>query len=119
MPAFDLNYLPPSVSINVTSMLDDVAAFAVMADGLNDFNVSLAQKLAYVLLYASYHEVQVVQTGWFHTHTPALARSHAHNRTYTLCFIRIDFDLRHPRRPRSLLGGNGRHLPQNRRIEAR
>ena len=61
MPAFDLHYLPPSVSINVTSMLDDVAAFAVMADSIVTFNVTLAQKLTYILPYASYHEAR---TNW-------------------------------------------------------
>ena len=61
MPAFDLQYLPPSVSVNVTSMLDDVAAFAVLADRLATFKVPLLQKLRYVLPYASYHEAR---TNW-------------------------------------------------------
>jgi hypothetical protein len=59
MPSFDLNYLPPSISVNVTSMLDDVAAFAVMADTVQSprWNLTLALKLAYILPYAAYHEV--------------------------------------------------------------
>lgn len=62
MPSFDLDYLPPSISVNVTSMLDDVAAFAVMADKvMSSFQVPLVQKLRYVLPYASYHEAR---TNW-------------------------------------------------------
>ncbi len=38
----DLNFLPPSVSVNVTSMLDDVAAFAVMSDTLQVIFSSLS-----------------------------------------------------------------------------
>lgn len=78
MPAFDLTYLPPAVSVNGTSMLDDVAAFAALADLLQQSSsaqrssnsnserkskssgwaVPLAVKLEYVLPYAAYHEAR-------------------------------------------------------------
>ena len=32
MPAFDTHFLPPSVTINASSMLDDQIAFALMAE---------------------------------------------------------------------------------------
>lgn len=58
MPAFDLHFLPGAVAVNSTSMLDDVIAFALMADKAARWSTSvpLATKLAYVLPYASYHE---------------------------------------------------------------
>jgi len=58
MPEFDLHYLPGSVTVNATSMLEDVVAFALMADRAAPFSatIPLATKLAYLLPYASYHE---------------------------------------------------------------
>lgn len=61
MPDFDLNYLPPSVSVTGLSMLDDTAAFATMADNLTSFDIDLELKLAYLLPYAAYHEAR---TNW-------------------------------------------------------
>ena len=58
MPPFDLAYLPPAVTVNATSMLDDTLAFALMADRAArwSYTVPLEVKLAYLLPYASYHE---------------------------------------------------------------
>lgn len=58
MPAFDLHFLPNGVAVNATSMLDDVIAFALMADAAAAYSptIPLAYKLAYVLPYAGYHE---------------------------------------------------------------
>lgn len=88
MPAFDLTYLPPAVSVNGTSMLDDVAAFAVLADLLQQpsaarrgssesssersgWAVPLPVKLEYVLPYAAYHEAR---SNW----RPLLFAKHVH-----------------------------------------
>ena len=58
MPSFDLHFLPNGISVNSTSMLDDVIAFALMADAAAAFSptIPLAMKLAYGLPYAGYHE---------------------------------------------------------------
>ena len=58
MPEFDLHYLPGSVSVNGTSMLDDTIAFALMADRAAPWSASIPMdaKLAYILPYAGYHE---------------------------------------------------------------
>ena len=58
MPEFDLHYLPGSVSVNGTSMLDDTIAFALMADRAAPWSASIPMgaKLAYNLPYAGYHE---------------------------------------------------------------
>jgi hypothetical protein len=60
MPEFDKHYLPPSVTVNGTSMLDDHIAFALMADKAAPWSdsVPIAAKLAYVLPYAAYHEAR-------------------------------------------------------------
>ncbi|GAB5368300.1 hypothetical protein AAMO2058_001307500 [Amorphochlora amoebiformis] len=61
MPKFDLNYLPPSVSIEGTSMLDDNIAFFLMAQNASKFSPDIPKHLkeAYILPYASYHEARV------------------------------------------------------------
>lgn len=58
MPAFDLDFLPPAVTVEGDSMLDDTIAFALMA-----WNASMLTPrppvrvaLAYLLPYATYHE---------------------------------------------------------------
>ena len=58
MPSFDMHFLPNGVSVNATSMLDDVLAFALMADAAAAFSptIPLSMKLAYVLPYGAYHE---------------------------------------------------------------
>ena len=58
MPTFDKHYLPGSVTVNATSMLDDNIAFTLMADRAAPWSgtVSLEHKLTYTLPYASYHE---------------------------------------------------------------
>ncbi len=58
MPEFDLSFLPGSVSVNGTSMLEDHIAFALMADRAAPWSsrLPLATKLSYLLPYASYHE---------------------------------------------------------------
>lgn len=63
MPEFDKNYLPPSVSVNGNSSLDDTVAFTLMADNSSAFssNLPLQIKLRYLLPYASYHEAR---TNW-------------------------------------------------------
>ena len=60
MPAFDLQFLPPSVTVNGSSMLDDNCAFALMARKQFAFaaRVPIPLYLAYVLPYASYHEAR-------------------------------------------------------------
>jgi len=60
MPPFDLHYLPPSVTANGTSMLDDHIAFAVMADAAAPWAraLPLGLRLAYGLPYAGYHEAR-------------------------------------------------------------
>ena len=54
MPEFDLHFLPNSVTVNATSMLDDVIAFSLMADRAAPWSASvpLATKLTYLLPYA-------------------------------------------------------------------
>ena len=54
MPEFDLHFLPNSVTVNATSMLDDVIAFSLMADRAAPWSatVPLATKLTYLLPYA-------------------------------------------------------------------
>jgi len=61
MPPFDRSYLPPSVSIEGTSMLDDNLAFYLMAERAAAFTEKVPKplKLAYTLPYASYHEARV------------------------------------------------------------
>ena len=58
MPEFDLHYLPGSVTVNATSMLDDTIAFALMADRAASFSstVPLPLKYSYILPFGSYHE---------------------------------------------------------------
>eukprot|EP00729_Bicosta_minor_P011397 gene11397-5596_t len=58
MPTFDLHYLPPAVTVQGTSMLDDNIAFALLADAAAPFskNIPLSLRLAYILPYASFHE---------------------------------------------------------------
>lgn len=58
MPSFDLHFLPPSVTANGTSMLDDQIAFALMADAAAPWAhaLPLGLRLAYGLPYAGYHE---------------------------------------------------------------
>jgi len=58
MPQFDLHFLPGSVTVNGTSMLDDVIAFALMADAAAPWSatIPLEIKLPYLMPYASYHE---------------------------------------------------------------
>ena len=58
MPSFDLHFLPGSVTVNSTSMLDDVVAFALMADRAANYahTVPMALKFSYVLPFGSYHE---------------------------------------------------------------
>ena len=58
MPEFDKRFLPPSITVNGSSMLDDQLAFAVMADAAAGWaeTVPLAAKLAYILPYATTHE---------------------------------------------------------------
>jgi hypothetical protein len=58
MPPFDLLFLPPSVTANGTSMLDDQIAFALMADAAAPWThtLPLGLRLAYGLPYAGYHE---------------------------------------------------------------
>ena len=60
MPAFDLQFLPASVPVNGTSMLDDNVAFALMARARWRYAAALPARLylAYVLPYASYHEAR-------------------------------------------------------------
>ena len=58
MPTFDLHFLPGSVVVNSTSMLEDVVAFALMADHAAAWSsgIPLGIRLAYILPYGSYHE---------------------------------------------------------------
>ena len=58
MPEFDLHFLPGSVTVNGTSMLDDVIAFALMVDKAAPWSstIPLEIKLPYWLPYAAYHE---------------------------------------------------------------
>jgi hypothetical protein len=58
MPTFDLHFLPGSVAVNSTSMLEDVVAFALMADHAAAWSagIPLGIRLAYILPYGSYHE---------------------------------------------------------------
>ena len=58
MPAFDLHFLPGSVAVNGTSMLDDNIAFVLMADRAAPWSASIPMeiKFSYLLPYASYHE---------------------------------------------------------------
>ena len=60
MPEFDRHYLPGSVTVNGSSMLDDTVAFALMSDRAAAWSgeIPLQVKLAYVLPYASYHEAR-------------------------------------------------------------
>ena len=60
MPEFDKHFLPPSIAVNMSSMLDDHIAFALMADAAAPWSASvpLAAKLAYLLPYAAYHEAR-------------------------------------------------------------
>jgi len=61
MPEFDKHFMPPSVSVNGTSMFDDQIAFALMAFNASEFadSIPLEIRLSYVLPYASYHEARV------------------------------------------------------------
>jgi len=58
MPTFDLHFLPGSVAVNGTSMLDDNIAFVLMADRAAPWSASIPMeiKFSYLLPYASYHE---------------------------------------------------------------
>lgn len=58
MPAFDLEFLPASVSVEGTSMLDDNIAFALMAWNASSVTPRppLRVAFAYLLPYATYHE---------------------------------------------------------------
>ena len=58
MPEFDKRFLPPSITVNGTSMLDDQLAFALMADAAAGWagSLPLSAKLAYILPYATTHE---------------------------------------------------------------
>ena len=58
MPEFDKRFLPPSITVTGSSMLDDQLAFAVMADAAAGWSrtLPLAAKLAYILPYATTHE---------------------------------------------------------------
>ena len=58
MPEFDLHFLPNAMTVNGTSMLDDVIAFTLMADKAAAYSptIPLGMKLAYILPYAAYHE---------------------------------------------------------------
>lgn len=60
MPEFDKHFLPPSIAVNMSSMLDDHISFALMADAAAPWSASvpLAAKLAYLLPYAAYHEAR-------------------------------------------------------------
>eukprot|EP00658_Telonema_sp_P-2_P054525 TRINITY_DN4337_c0_g1_i2.p1 TRINITY_DN4337_c0_g1~~TRINITY_DN4337_c0_g1_i2.p1 ORF type:complete len:302 (-),score=44.74 TRINITY_DN4337_c0_g1_i2:303-1208(-) len=60
MPEFDRHFLPPSVSIDGSSMLDDTIAFTLMSMNASQWSKSLplALRLSYVLPYASYHETR-------------------------------------------------------------
>ena len=51
MPEFDKHFLPPSIAVNMSSMLDDHISFALMADAAAPWSASvpLAAKLAYLL----------------------------------------------------------------------
>jgi hypothetical protein len=73
MPAFDLHFLPGSIAVNVTSMLDDNVAFALMADRAAAWSstIPLATKLSYLLPYASYHEVSCRGSSPAHSCIPA------------------------------------------------
>ena len=56
------HYLPPAVTVQGASMLDDNIAFALLADAAAPFskNLPLELRLAYVLPYASFHEPRYV-----------------------------------------------------------
>ena len=58
MPSFDKQFLPGSVTVNGTSMLDDNIAFTLMANKAAKWTstISMEHQLVYVLPYASYHE---------------------------------------------------------------
>ena len=58
MPEFDKRFLPPSITVNGSSMLDDQLAFALMADAAAGWagSLPLSAKLAYILPYATTHE---------------------------------------------------------------
>lgn len=60
MPKFDLDGLPPSVSVPGSSMLDDNVAFSILAQRASPFTQSLPLPLVlpYVLSYGSYHEAR-------------------------------------------------------------
>lgn len=61
MPAFDKNFMPPSVSVDGDSMFDDQIAFALMANNASKFSsqIPLAIRMPYILPYAAYHEARV------------------------------------------------------------
>lgn len=61
MPEFDLYFLPGSVSVEGTSMLDDNIAFSLMALNMSALSPQPPLKviLSYLLPYASYHEQRV------------------------------------------------------------
>lgn len=63
MPAFDLQFLPGSVTVEGTSMLDDNVAFALMAWNASRMSPKppLHVAITYLLPYASYHESR---TNW-------------------------------------------------------
>lgn len=58
MPRFDLHFLPGSVSVEGTSMLDDNIAFALMAWNASSLQPRPPTQLAfaYLLPYSTYHE---------------------------------------------------------------
>eukprot|EP00966_Prymnesium_polylepis_P321613 7377920-Prymnesium_polylepis.2 len=58
MPEFDTHFLPGSVTVNGTSMLDDTIAFAMMTDVAASWSatIPLEIKLPYLLPYAAFHE---------------------------------------------------------------
>mmetsp|Transcript_96030 Transcript_96030/g.176474 ORF Transcript_96030/g.176474 Transcript_96030/m.176474 type:complete len:364 (-) Transcript_96030:3-1094(-) len=63
MPSFDLQFLPPSVTVEGFSMLDDNIAFALMAWNASGLlpKPPLQVAFSYFLPYASYHEPR---TNW-------------------------------------------------------
>lgn len=60
MPDFDLHYLPPSISVDGDSMLDDNIAFTLMALEASalDPEPPLEVRLGYLLPYAAFHEAR-------------------------------------------------------------
>ena len=53
MPSFDLHFLPGAIAVNSSSMLDDVIAFALMADAAAPWakSIPLHTKLALSLIH--------------------------------------------------------------------